>query len=1365
MFTASLHTHVRSLFDAQIEPNELCAKIKELGGKGCAITDHGVLSSIEDYKPVFQANDLKLIPGVELYVDGDILGRLHLILLAVDDLGYKTIGKIVTESNKNLKGGYPITTVEILKQQMQKNKGHVICLSACMQGVISAIFLQNEEIDKQIKKLQKQQGKYLCPSDKKYFNAQEELEKAEKRYADAILERDELKACAEQPFKKRETAVAKLVAEGNPTAEAEVKRLNADKAEAAAAKLRVTAAVNEVADAKKALSATKKKTGELAKEVEKYLEYEEKITELSNKKESDDVLFEQARKTMAEYRDIFGEDCFFAEIQNHEIAEEAECFPKVVKVARQLNVPVVATNDVHILNNTKEDRLRRQILRSLRFGTHFCEEEQGDAQLFLKTDEQMKEMLIKIIDEPTVDEAISNIGKIFDRCNVEFKTEKHYPKYSQTENADDVLDREIQKGIQWRFPEGMDKTHTDRLQYEVGIIKSMGYADYHLVVKDFLEYGRLLGYVPDDKIDEAPLTIPKLKSYISKNGWSNGGLTIGPGRGSAVGSLVCYLLGITNLDPLNYGLLFERFLNPERVSMPDIDSDIYSTGRSKVIDYVRNKYGQNSVCGIMTMTSQGPKGALRIAAKYYGYKKSGEPMTSLGDILAKSVPNDVGTSFATIVNESGKIAEKGISVLKYLQKKFAGNDDALKAIEWAKTIEGLFTAYGAHAAGVVISDGGDVSEYLPLRMNTELNMMTTQCDKEQVEENGLLKFDFLGLKTLDIITQTIRLIEKNTGTIINPLNIDLNDADVYAKIFSRGKTNSVFQFESSGMKGMLKRFKPESFEDLIILVSMFRPGPLQYLDNVIAVKNGEKAMEFLCPELEPILEKTYGAIVYQEQVMQICQSLAGFTLGHADQVRRYMSKKKADKLEHEREAFVNGCGLNMINADIASTLFDQMMDFASYAFNKSHAAAYAYNAYLTAWFKLYYPAEFYTAALNWAETKKYPGLMNDIRTTDTDVEVKSPDINESGKNFETNGSIIRFGLASIAGVKNNAEKILETRQNGPFTSLIDFLVRTDVNERVTKNLISAGAFDRFSDSREGLKSIVDKTKEIIANLKKKQRFVKAAEFLLPQIEHLKSDEELQSLQKEHGFGNQVTKLTTAEKLQARLLNAQNAVRSYEKDLAVVRETVGRENRLDRMNAEKELLGIYLTEHPMDLYPAPQKIHCTPIDEADTATSRICGIVTNLAIKARKKDGEKMAFFELEDKTGTISVSCFTDAYSQYMYELKDDAIVCLEGKTVQEEGYGDNNEVVLKFVVKKVSKLQEKKRSYMITTDYAQFHIDAEQEFKKQYAVEDGNKLYIHDYVVDQSGHVIVDDIRVATYCVSDKILNCKGVEEVMCEL
>jgi DNA polymerase-3 subunit alpha len=788
--------------------------------------------------------------------------------------------------------------------------------------------------------------------------------------------------------------------------------------------------------------------------------------------------------------------------------------------------------------------------------------------------------------------------------------------------------------------------------------------------------------------------------------------------------------------------------------MPDIDSD-FAKGkvRDKVIEYVKAKYGEKAVCSIMTKSFQGPKKAVQTAAKYYGLKMYGTSLYNLGKTISADIPSEPGTSFSTRVDGNGKITdEDGSMALKdWLAGKYAQDKDAGNIIHWATVLEGSFVSYGVHAAGIVISDNRDVSEYVPLRWNSKMKTMTTQCDMVQVEENGLLKFDFLGLRNLNIINDTAKAIERNYGIIIDIDGLDLEDVNVYREIFSRGKTNSIFQFESNGMKTMLKRFKPTCFEDLIILVSMFRPGPLQYLDDVIEVKQGRKEMTFLCPQLEPILGKTYGAIVYQEQVMEICQKLAGFTLGRADTVRRYMSKKKADKLEHERDSFNEGCIANGIGGEVADGLFSQMMDFASYAFNKSHATAYAKVAYTTAWLKYYYPAEFLASALNWCEdNEKMAGLT--YEASQCGVKVFAPDINRSDKKFAAKRGEIYFGLSSVKGVKDHADEILEERKNGSFMSISDFVLRTNPNTSVVTALIEAGAFDEFSKNRASMKLMADEIKEIAPEIRKKKNFVAACNVVLPVVETA-TPEELVKLQEDSGLKAEIKEPTTVKKLEARLTNAQSALEKLQHELALVKPHIMDEDKAERLNRERRLLGMYITEHPADLYiKAEDAVDINELSEGDAV---ICGVITNLNIRARKADNAKMAFFRLEDKSGSVDVCVFAKAYRRFSSLIEEGKAVRIAGtcrvEHEDDDETGEANETV-SFIAENLQYLNKKNKAVMLPVkSVSDFRVNIEAEFKKNYESRNGYELVIYDEREDK----FVD----VPYRVSETVLQIPGAE------
>ena len=1362
-FTSSLHTHVESIFDAHIPAKALTGRIKQLGGTSCAITDHGVLSAIEDYRRVFKEDGLKFIPGCELYVDGGVLGRLHLIVLAKDYQGYLGISKMVTKANETITNSFPVISQEdvfrIAKDPRYKN--HIISLSACMQGIICSIFLQNDILLKKIAKAENSRDKYTDPNGKEMKLAEQNLSEAEQKYAEVIALRDRTKETADRKFSAREKAVAKLKKQNEDVSYLEAEII-ADKTAALKAAEDLKAINETLRSAKSAVSSAKKEIKFLMESSERWLAKDREVRELKAELKKEEDLEKIAETVALEYSENFGPGNFYVELQYHGIESEAICFPKALAVAKKMNLPIVATNDVHVLTRSENDLFVRKMLRSMRFG-QLEETSEADKELYLKDNEELLTALKRIIPEEDAVTAINNIEVIASRCNVEWPEKPaHYPKFSKTEDTNIIFDKALAEGVKNRFPNGLTPEYQARLDYEVSVIKKMGYVDYHLVVKDFLEYGRLLGFVPVSEIPKAPLTIEELREYINKNNRKNPGMTIGNGRGSAAGSLVCYCLGITSLDPIKYGLLFERFLNVERVSMPDIDSDLANNIREKTIDYVRHKYGNNAVCGIMTKTYQAPKGAIAIACKFYALEKGltvGDGMRWRTE-LSGDIPFGPKVKFNTPVNEKGEADENGsMSLLSYMFDKHKGDEDLSECIRRASLLEGTFTAYGAHAAGIVISDNDDVSDYIPLRFNDSLNALTTQCDMVQVEDSGLLKFDFLGLKTLDIITDAMRSIEKNHGIIIKPLELDITDKNIYSMLAS-GKTKAVFQFESPGMTSVLKKFKPTCFEDLIIIVSMFRPGPLQFIDDVVAVKNHTKEMTFLCPELKPILGKTYGAIVYQEQVMEIFQKLAGYSLGGADMVRRAMSKKKTEKLAHEREAFINGdaernikgCVANGICAKAANELFDRMMAFASYAFNKSHAACYAYNSYITAWLKYYYPAEYITAALNWAsDSSEVAALM--YEATKLGITVLPPDVNKSQKEFSCDNDEIRFGLSAVAGVKNRADEIIKQRGNGVFKDLLDFYARVLPASNVSENLIDAGACDALLDglNRASAKKYIEDISTSVDTLNKKNSLIRSCNALLPVIESFTDSEQVKAFQISKGLKPEIKEITSASSLETKMKNAENAANLVTKDLKALKPVFVKENPLTRMAAEKELLGVYVTAHPMDCFPSHKEVHATPISEITNETTSVYGIITDIKEKDRKKDGKPMALFKLEDKSGSVDVCVFTKAYSEYAHLLKNGRIVRITGSVKAEQS---DEGTSLTFFAEKISLVKETLPSCVLTvSSYGVFHAVEETDFINRYASETGIDFYIYDKAMQE--------IRKMLYRVSENVLSLPNASKM----
>ena len=665
-----------------------------------------------------------------------------------------------------------------------------------------------------------------------------------------------------------------------------------------------------------------------------------------------------------------------------------------------------------------------------------------------------------------------------------------------------------------------------------------------------------------------------------------------------------------------------------------------------MVEYCKKRYGVDSVANIVTKSYQKPKGAIRNTARVMGVERNKrDEYLVIADKIAKLIPSAPGTNFdscESILRDHFKVNPEDSEEEKETKK------EANEIIDQAKTVEGVFTNYGMHAAGVIIDDGAPIDDYVPLMRDEKSGDMKVQCDMVQAEEfHKLLKFDFLGLKNLKIVTETLRMIRHNLGIEIDINNIPF-EKDVFDKIFTTGKTGCVFQFESEGMKDMLQKSKPNCIEDLIALVSLYRPGPMDYIPQYIEWKHNPEKIKYLCPELEPILKKTYGVIVYQEQVMEIVQKLAGYSLSQADNVRRYMSKKKKDKLEHERESFINGdkerniigCVKNGIDRKVAEKIFEQMLEFASYAFNKSHAAAYAMLSYITGYLKFHYPAYYMCAVLICTEdNKKLSSVLNSCK--EIGVDVLPPDINKSELEFSVADNKILFGLNSVKGTREGyARTIIEDREkNGEYLSFKNFIKRNVSDKSTTENLIKAGAMDAFHPNRLAMLETYTQGKEIIKKITDKRK-------------DLAEKEEIFEENKE----------------QKRFINSYNKLKSdiemLEKQFDILRIIDCPESLKERLLAEKEVIGLFVSDHPMSEYGNPEDIGCTAINNLnkDMDRAKVIGIIQNLKIVGRKIDNKPMAFFDLEDQTGSIHICCFTESYAKNQLYIAENEIVTISGK-------------------------------------------------------------------------------------------------------
>ncbi len=901
--------------------------------------------------------------------------------------------------------------------------------------------------------------------------------------------------------------------------------------------------------------------------------------------------YEKAKEVALEYAEIMGEGNFYLELQDHGIPEQAQVNQQLLRMSRETGLPLVATNDVHY--TYKEDAAAHDILLCIQTGKKVDDQDRmryEGGQFYLKSPEEMAELF------PYAPQAIANTEEIARRCQVEFKFhELKLPAYDvpQGYDARGYLRMLCEKGLSERYAQETPELR-ERLEYELGVIEKMGYIDYFLIVWDFINYAK------------------------------SQGIMVGPGRGSAAGSVVAYCLRITDIEPTQYSLIFERFLNPERVSMPDIDVDFCYRRRQEVIEYVTRKYGADRVSQIITFGTM----AARLVIRDVG-RALDMPYGEV-DKIAKMIPRDLGMTI-----------DKALEVNPELAGLYKSDEQIKKLIDMSLRLEGLPRHASTHAAGVVISKR-PVMDYVPLATND--GAPVTQFTMTTIEELGLLKMDFLGLRTLTVIQDALDLVEKQYGKKIKTDEIPMNDPEVYQTI-GAGKTVGIFQLESGGMTSFMKELRPEGIEDIIAGISLYRPGPMDFIPKYVEGKKHPEAVKYTAPQLEPILSATYGCIVYQEQVMQIVRDLAGYTMGRADLVRKAMSKKKADVMARERQFFVYGneeegvpgCVKRGVSAEQAEKIFDEMTDFAKYAFNKAHAACYAVVAYQTAWLKVHYPVEFMAALLT--SVIDHPGKVAEyIQSLKAmNIELTSPDINEGYTGFSVSADHrIRYGLSSIKGVGQSiVDRIVAEREKaGPFRSMTDFCRRmqgADMNRKVLENLIKAGAFDSFGGSR---REYLEQSGTAIAA---------AAQWYKNQ---LSGQMDL------FGMGDEEGEKDVADRLQG--------LAEYPQE--------------QKLALEKEVLGIYLTGHPLQEYEEEwrrvisrnagdfrwdeEEERCGVID-GETAT--IGGVIMNLQTKITKSN-KMMAFVTLEDLYGSVEVLLFPNVYEEARAYLATDARVFVRGR-------------------------------------------------------------------------------------------------------
>jgi len=1330
-----LHTHWESAYDAVPSTSSMFDRLEEIGAEAVAVTDHGSLNALSDIyeENTKRGNHINIIYGCELYVkspryDADEK-TAHMIILAKDNTGKRGIDKLMYLANENINAkGNPVVTYDMLKNLFSKTNeyyGHVFFTTACIAGIPSLELLANENINTQIQKLQKKieselhSGKMILPDNKDYISKTIALETSTKLIEELRTENTVLKPIANRKSEglKKRALTARGKGYDDKAAELELQAAEIEES-AKNAKEKLEENTSIVRSEQKTVSALKESIKKLESALNRYKKAKSDIENAKQLLIEESKLYDNAKKELQFLADMLGYNNLFVEIQYHGLQSEKYCYGTLISIAKELGLRLVAANDAHMSSNTEDEITRRNVAKFLRYGSLFDESEEeilAEKEMYLKDTLELSEWLEKVFPKEAVRSAINNTNVIGDICHVTPDASPHYPVYDKNVDAKALLRKKAYDGLAAKLQNkgGITDEYKERLERELDVICNMGYADYHLIVADFIEYGNLLGTVPEKEIPNAPLSIEELRAWCKENGYDTG-TGIGPGRGSAAGSLVCYGVNITNIDPIKYGLLFERFLNPERYSMPDIDVDFNMSIRDQVVKYVTHKYGEKAICHILTKSYEGTKGAIRDAARYYGAVNSGDSKEylTLSNAIRKNVPNLLGASFNTPMKAVNDSYSSDETIYDYLQGLYENDNNAIEILKIARTIEGSFFGYGVHAAGIVISDNDDLTEHIPLRYNDKLACFTTCCTKEQVEASGLLKMDFLNLRNLNIITDTLQLIKKNHGISLDAMNLPI-EAEVIEEIFAKGRTVGVFQFESAGMRKYLKQMHPTELEDLFIMNAMYRPGPMQFIDTVCDIKNGISEESYLCEELKPILSVTYSAIIYQEQVMQICQKLAGYSMGQADMVRKYMSKKLEEELISEQQSFVygdterniRGCVNNGIKEDVAIEIFGQMVDFAKYAFNKSHAAAYSVIAYATGYLKYHFPAEYLCSLLNYtAKVEDYMPIIQDAR--EMGVEVLPPDINHSGIGFTVRNGKILFGLGSIKGVKSGAEVIIENRKEQPYKDFKDYILRSSSTDAVNTTLIRCGAFDDMGYSRASLDGYCCET---ISSLAKKinecRDDIKEVEKAILVLENHSDVSEISDLQKLFNQNNvaitlKVKKCPTADSYRKKLITLRDKLEASEEELKNFEIRFISTDKQAYLSYEREGFGIYLTGHPTDGYKLPGLNTISDITDCDTS---VFGVVTDITVRTTKAKKE-WASVTVEDVSGQMRVVIFSNEYEDNKSILSLGSILKFDGDISVDEFYSSDDKTVYSMIASKITKITASNGIYVMDfKNYAEY--------------------------------------------------------------
>lgn len=1271
------HTE-HSLKNATMSVKKYVKTAKDMGYQCLALTDTDSMTGIIEFILECKKNDIKAIPGIEAVFDKD----LHsLILVAKNYKGFMQINRAFRAANENIytdndsKIKYPLFSLDILEDYICKDD--VLVVIPTTNSLLSKIYLNNKRIDEKIRDLSDKQSQYPSPLDRSFTENNKKIEELDNEIELLTEKIKEIDSIKESTYVKKLCALEALKDTEPDLYNRKKLALDKELLEAKEQKRKVKEYRNKNEELKNIRKALKLKVTAIKKKHKFYYDYQKQIDELKSEYIPEDKIEAKAREII-EMLGFKFDICF--EISYHGDNEEKYIIEKYAFLSKLYRLTMIVSNNPRFTE--QKSYKDYQILKSMEYNI-WNNAKDSDKELYIKSYDELAYSIrdLDIFSDNEILQIFNNTSKIANNISFEYPDcsldkNKHYPKYIDVDgrNAETVLRENVKQGILDRGfkKETFTQNYIDRMHYELDVIIKMGFADYLLIVQDFIKYGK------------------SLEKY-----------GVGPGRGSDAGCLICFLLGITDIDPIKYNLKFERFLNINRVSMPDIDTDFSSEIRYKVADYVAEKYGQETVAFIRTKMTQRGRASLKNVARILGVRDKNDKMYYYDTVnkIAKSLPLIPDVS----------ISDYKESLLENYQ-----SDIEKEIIETADELEGIMTTVSTHAAGVIIGDGKPLTDYVSVFYNPNMEEWTVSCDMIEAEEIGLLKMDFLGLNNLDIITETVKRVKKYRNIDLDLDNVPFED-EVIKSIYAEGQTTSVFQFESKGMREMLKQFKPTCFEDIILLNAAYRPGPMDFLPDIIKSKNGEIEPYYCVPELKDILSPTYGYPIYQEQLMDIFSICAGFSQGEADIIRRYMSKKKPDKFIAYKEQFINGLINHGSTEKDANELWESLVSFSQYAFNKSHATAYAFVSYQTAYLKYHYPNYYMCAVLNNSSVDKLRSILYECK--EMGINILLPDINKAYENFENTADDIIYGYTRIKNVKNKILPFIEEKnQNGSYMSYKDFIRRTRCSEKLIQLLVNAGCFDSF---RKGMRtsylmaygdiiSMVDNIDKVKEQIAKTQNIIDDSE------------------QKKKKKKKIIKTTETLEELQKKLQQLEYEYNTYSPSVDI-------EDNDSILEEERDLLGAYVSGHPLDLYDKYFKSgRSTLISDIENTGNIICaGIIKELRIVNRKIDNAEFALFTLEDVSGSIEVCCFTKQYAENNKYIKENNVIEIVGKIFNDD---NNNQ---KLSVDKISEIKPLKNPIYISIPSKEKESELENVLNKYYD-DNGHPVILH---FQNSGELLYKEI------------------------